>query len=147
MCSYNNKWWMIHYDKKHLIKYDQTRCKKISCVLLQLQNERWYIYSCLCKFKCQQCIQSYSSLVIRLLRSGLQGHRNTSKGSEYCWSVKKGSIDLTVVTVVCVYLCILLLYSIVNNNHGQQAYRPLHSCSGSYSCWNWAFNAWNNNYY
>jgi len=92
-------------------------------------------------------VQSYSSLVMKLSKSGWQGHRNASKSSEYCQSVKKRSIDLIVITVVYVYLCILLLYSIVSNNHDQQAYKPLHSCLNSYSCWNWAFNTWNNDYY
>jgi len=79
-------------------------------------------------------LRSYRPLVMGLPRSGLQGHRNASRGSGYCRSVEKGSIDLAVVAVVRVYLCILLLYSIVSNNHGQQAYRPLHSCSGPYPC-------------
>ena len=57
LLSYNDKWWMMHYDSKHFSRYSWAKREEKSCVPLQLRDGMWHKYSDTCEYICPKCIQ------------------------------------------------------------------------------------------
>ncbi|KFY64165.1 hypothetical protein V496_03438 [Pseudogymnoascus sp. VKM F-4515 (FW-2607)] len=50
MLSYNDKWWSMNWDRKHLSRYGEARRLESSCIPLELGGGAFH------KFSCEQCI-------------------------------------------------------------------------------------------
>ena len=57
MLSYNDKWWMLHYDQKYHTKYGSTKREQMSCVPSQLRDGMWHKYSGRCKYRHNERVQ------------------------------------------------------------------------------------------
>jgi len=50
MLSFNDKWWMMYWDKKHLSKYGRKRAMDLSIIPRQVK-ENWHGFSVERKFR------------------------------------------------------------------------------------------------
>ena len=45
MLSFNDKWWMLHHDKKDLSRLGHKRREEMSCIPPQFRDGSWHKYS------------------------------------------------------------------------------------------------------